>query len=166
MSRKELEAKFMEFPKLEKRLVAKYDVGDYIQEQIKFFKDDKQEFLVSKLWDEERDVKSVTDKEIEDHFYDDVWISIQCYEDFEYDLNEEFTKHIGKEVCVEGRNMGWRNRTGYKEFTINKPLDLFNEIIPECDLTYEMEKVNDKEYEVRVAHHDSPTGEYYNLKIK
>jgi hypothetical protein len=53
MSRKELEAKFMEFPKL---MVAKYDVAEYIQEQIQFFKDDKQEFLVSKLWDEERDV--------------------------------------------------------------------------------------------------------------
>jgi len=163
MSRKELEAKFMEFPKL---VVAKYDVGEYIQDQIKFFQDDKQEFLVSKLWDEERDVESVTDKEIEEHFYDDVWISVQCYEDFEYDLTEEFKKHIGKEVYVEGRNMGWRNRSGHKCFTINKPLDLFKEIAPECELTYEMEKVTDKEYEVRIAHHDSPMGEYYNLKIK
>ena len=75
--------------------IAEYDVAEYIQEQIKFFQNDKQEFLVSKLWDEEREVESVTDKEIKEHFYDDVWIGEQCYEDFTYDIDEEFRKYIG-----------------------------------------------------------------------
>ena len=37
--------------------IAEYDVYEYIQQQIKFFQKDKQEFAVSILWDEERDVK-------------------------------------------------------------------------------------------------------------
>ena len=147
-------------------LIAEYDVSDYIYNQIEFFKNDKQEFLVSKLWDEEREPESVTDDEIEEHFWGDYYIGEQHWEFFQEDLEEEFKQHIGKDVYVEGRNMGWRNRTGHKEFTINKTIDMFHEIVPECDLTYKMEKVKEGEYEVRIAHHDSPMGAYYNLKIK
>jgi len=146
--------------------VAEYDVGNYISNQIEFFQKDKQEFLVSILADEEREPESVSDNEIEEHFYDDWYIGEMHWEDFQYMLEEEFTQHIGKDVYVEGRNMGWRNRTGHKEFTINETIDVFRKIAPECDLTYKMEKVKEGEYEVRIAHHDSPMGEYYNLKIK
>lgn len=155
--------------KLDKSLssfVAEYDVSDYINSQIEFFKNDKQEFLVSILWDEEREVETVSDKEIEEHFYNDYYIGEVCYENLRNDLDNEFTEHIGKDVYVEGSNMGWRNRTGHKEFTINETIDMFREIAPECDLTYKMEKVKEGEYEVRISHHDSPTGEYYNIKIK
>ena len=146
--------------------IAEYDVGNYIQQQIDFFQEDKQEFLVSILWDEERDPKTITDKEIEDHFYNDHYIGEECYESLRNDLDNEFTEHIGKEVYVEGSNMGWRNQSGHKTFTLNETIDMFKEIIPECNLTYSMEKVKDKEYEVRIAHHDSPMGEMYNIKIK
>ena len=147
-------------------LIAEYDVSNYISNQIEFFQNDKQEFCVSILWDEEKNPESVSDKEIEEHFYNDYYIGELHWEDFQYMLEEEFTQHIGKDVYVEGRNMGWRNRTGHKEFTINDTIDVFREIAPECDLTYKMEKVKDGEYEVRISHHDSPMGEYYKLKIK
>ena len=62
--------------------------------------------------------------------------------------------------------MGWRNLSGEKFFTINKPIDMFEEIAPDCEITYKIEKVKEGEYEVRIAHHDSPMGEYYNIKIK
>ena len=87
-------------------------------------------------------------------------------DDIYYDLEEEFTKHIGKKAYVEGRKMGWRNLNGEKYFTIKKPIDMFREIAPNCDLTYKMEKVKEGEYEVRISHHDSPTGEFYKIKIK
>jgi len=146
--------------------VAEYDVGNYISNQIEFFQKDKQEFCVSILWDEEREPESITDEEISEHFWGDYYMGENHWEDFQYMLEEEFTQHIGKDVYVEGRNMGWRNRTGHKEFTINETIDMFREIAPECDLTYKMEKVKEGEYEVRISHHDSPMGEYYNLKIK
>lgn len=146
--------------------IAKYDVSEYIQQQIKFFQEDKQEFLVSILGDEERDPKTLTDKEIEDHFYNDYYIGEECYESLINDLDAEFIEHIGRDVYVEGSNMGWRNQSGHKSFTLNETIDMFKQIVPECDLTYSMEKVKDKEYEVRIAHHDSPMGEMYNIKIK
>ena len=146
--------------------VAEYDVSNYISNQIEFFQEDKQEFCVSILWDEEKNPESVSDKEIEEHFYNDAWIGQTHWEDFTYQLDEEFNQHIGKDVYVEGRNMGWRNLNGEKTFTINETIDVFRKIAPKCDLTYKMEKVKEGEYEVRIAHHDSPMGEYYKLKIK
>ena len=149
-----------------KQLIAEYDVSDYIYNQIEFFKNDKQEYLVSLCWEDERKPESVSDKEIEEHILNDEWIEETHWHDFLYELEEEFTKHIGKKAIVKGRKMGWRNLDGYKEFTINKTIDMFKEIAPKCDLTYKIEKVKEGEYEVRIAHHDSPTGEYYNIKIK
>ena len=143
-----------------------YDESQFLMDEIDFFKNDKQEFLVSILWDEDRKVESVTDKEIEDHFYNDYYIGDEHYQDFLYQLEEEFTDYIGKEVYVEGRNMGWRNRSGYKTFEMEFADDVFKKIIPNCDLTYKIEKVKEGEYEVRISHHDSPMGEYYNIKIK
>lgn len=156
----------MKTQELKNELIAHYDFSEYLYNQIEYFKEDKQEFLVSILWDEDREVESVTDQEIEDHFHDDYYLSDLHFEDFQEMLKCEFDKHIGKEVFVEGSNMGWRNRSGHKTFTINKPIDIFREIAPECELTFKIEKVKENEYEIRLSHHDSPMGEYYKLTIK
>jgi len=143
-----------------------YDVNAHIQNEIDFFKRDKQEFLVSILWDEDRDAESVTDKEIEEHFYSDYYIGQYHFDYFREDLEEEFRQHIGKTIYVEGTNMGWRNRTGHKEFELINYEDIFYQIVPECDLTYYIRKIKENEYEVNISHHDSPMGEYYTIKIK
>ena len=143
-----------------------YDVYAYIQNEIDYFIRDKQEFLVSILWDEERKPSDVSDEEIKEHFNNDYYIEEYHWEYFRDDLEEEFKKHIGKTIYVEGRNMGWRNRTGYKEFELKKGEDIFREIAPECDLTYYITKEKEGEYEVRISHHDSPMGEYYKITIK
>ena len=143
-----------------------YDVYAFTQNEIDFFKRDKQEFLVSKLGDEDRKVESVSDKEIEEYFENDYYIADYHFEYFRDDLEEEFKQHVGKTIYVEGKNMGWRNRTGHKEFELTKTEDIFREIAPECDLTYYITKEKENEYEVRISHHDSPMGEFYKLKIK
>lgn len=143
-----------------------YDESEFLQNEIDFFKENKQEFAVSILWDEDREVESITDKEIEDHFYNDEYLWETHKEQFLYDLNEEFMEYVDCDVYVEGKNMGWRNLTGWKEFTLERGEDMFYKLIPDCDLTYKIEKVKEKEYKVRISHHDSPMGEYYNIKIK
>ena len=143
-----------------------YDESKFIEEEIAWFQQNKQEFLVSKLWDEDRKVESVTDKEIEDYFYNDLYISEDHFERFIYDLNEEFMDYVDDKVSVKGTNIGWRNRTGYKEFTLKRGEDIFRQIAPECDLTFRIEKVKEKEYKAIISHHDSPMGETYNIKIK
>ena len=149
-----------------KKWKTQYDESQFLMDEIDFFKNDKQEFAVSILWDEERDVKSITDKEVEEHFYNDAYHHEIHKEQFLYDLNEEFMEYVDEEVFVEGRNMGWRNRNGHKQFTLRRGEDMFYKIAPECDLTYKIEKVKDREYKVRISHHDSPTGEFYTIKIK
>jgi len=143
-----------------------YDENAYIENEIEFFKRDKQEFLVSRLCDEERKPSDVTDEEIEDHFYYDQYVSTYHWEYFKDDLDEEFKKHIGKTIYVEGINIGWRNLTGRKEFELTDPEQIFNEIAPKCDLTYYITKEKEGEYEVKISHHDSPMGEFYKIKIK
>ena len=150
----------------QKQLIAYYDIGEFIRDQIEFFVNDKQEFCVSILTDEDKPPKEVTDKQIEEHFYNDYHIGELHFEDFDNDLIEEFEKHIGKEVYVKGKNMTWRNLEGEKTFTLNKPIDIFREIAPETDLTFYLWKTNDNEYEIKISHHDSPMGEYYSLTIK
>ena len=161
--------KAIDYPKDEvtmKTKIAEYDVANQISQDIEYYQRNKgeyQENYTNGL--DDRELELITDEEIEEFFWKDYDSSIY-FETFEIDLEEEFTKHIGKEVYVEGKNMGWRNRSGEKTFTLNETMDMFREIAPECDLTYLMTKDDNGEYEVRIAHHDSPMGEYYNLKIK
>ena len=56
--------------------------------------------------------------------------------------------------------------TGCKEFTLTKGEDIFYKIAPECQLTFKIEKIKEKEYQATISHHDSPMGEYYKIKIK
>jgi len=158
---------------MKKMIVAEYDVANQVSQDIEFYQKNKgeyQENYCSCLVDEnenpiKREIEDITDDEIEEFFWEEYDKSIY-WEMFEMDLEEEFTDYIGKEVYVEGKNMGWRNRSGEKTFTLNETMDMFHKIVPECDLTYSMEKVKEGKYEVRIAHHDSPMGEIYNIKIK
>ena len=155
----------METTTKQKQLIAYYDIGEYVREQIEFFINNKQEFCVSILGDEDKNPKEVTDKEIEDHFYDDYYIGEYHFEDFDTEMIAEFEKHVGKEIYVKGKNMTWRNLEGEKTFTLNKPIDIFREIAPETDLTFYIWRTNNNEYEIKISHHDSPMGEKYYLLI-
>ena len=56
---------------LEKNIIAKYDLNNYLYEQIEYFKNNKKEFC------DMFDIENTDDKSIEQHFYSD---------DFESDL--------------------------------------------------------------------------------
>ena len=156
----------METTTKQKQLITYYDLGECISEQIYYFVNDKQEFCVSILLDEDKNPNEITDKQIEEHFYNDYYMAEFHFEDFENEIIEEFEKHIGKEVYVMGKNMTWRNLEGEKTFTLNKPIDIFREIAPETDLTFYIWRTNNNEYEIKISHHDSPMGEYYYITIK
>lgn len=143
-----------------------YDVGQHIENEIDFFKDNKQEFAVSILGDEDVLPEEIADLQIEEHFHNDYYIGQFHFEDFMDMLKYEFEKYVGKrEVKVTGRNIGWRNRSGYKTFDLNDTKQIFTEIAPECNLTFYIKKTSSENYEVKLFHHDSPTGEYYNIEL-
>jgi len=143
-----------------------YDVNEYIHKEIEYFTNNKQEYLVSILMDEERDPSEVTDAEIEHHFLYDQYLPQYHFEYFQEDIQEEFGKYEGKaRVEVYGYNMGWRNRTGHKIYDLNNAFDIYREIAPDCDLIFKIKKVSPEHYEATIYHHDSPTGERYDIVI-
>jgi hypothetical protein len=152
--------------KMKKYVVAEYDVANQVSQDIEFFQRNKREYQDNYCCDDDdRELELITDEEIEKFFWED-YDRIIYWEDLEMNLEIEFNQHIGKEVYVEGKNMGWRNRSGEKTFTLNETMDMFHKIVPECDLTYLMKRGDNGEYELRIATHDSPMGEMYNIKIK
>ena len=142
-----------------------YDVNKHIDNEIDYFKDNKQEFAVSILGDEDVLPEEISDLQIEEHFWGDYFIASLHFEDFCEQLDHEFSKYIGNKVKVNGRNIGWRNRDGYKSFYIEETKQMFTEIAPECDLTFYIKKTSPEHYEIKLSHHDSPMGEFYNVEI-
>lgn len=151
---------------MENNLIAYFDENRYWNESLDFFLNNKQEFAVSILMDEDREPNTITNEEVQEELEADLYFFEMHNDQFRYDIEDEFNQHINKEVYVTGTNIGWRNRTGQKTFVLEKPIDIFTEIAPQCQLSFYLHKINNEEYEVKLYHHDSPTGELYNIKIK
>jgi hypothetical protein len=65
---------------------------------------------------------------------------------------------------VEGRNMGWQRRSGYKVFTAHDGQTFLDELLPCAECTFTIERAGDTLY-IRNAHHDAPCGEYYTVTV-
>ena len=149
----------------QKELIAVFDLYDYYDSETKYFIEHKDQFL-ELIGEENKDVNDIKDYDVEDYFYKNHWHADWHKEDFEEGIKSEFKNHLGKEVFVTGKNMTWQNLSGQKTFTLNDPMDIFYEIAPETDLTFYLWKINNNKYEIKMSHHDSPTGEFYNITIK
>ena len=80
---------------------------------------------------------------------------------------QDFSKHLENQVYVEGKNLTWRNLTGTKTFTLNKPKQIWQELVPDnTDYSFKIE-TTDKEnvYQAKCSHHDCPTGENFKIFI-
>ena len=101
---------------------------------------------------------------------DNLIINLQPYaddeefENFKYDIAEEFTQHLNKVVNVKGKDLTWARLTGSKKFYLMQPMDIVTELVPRnTDFTYRMEKVGKMKYKVASSNHDST--EYYDIEI-
>ena len=156
-----------------KQTVAVYDMAEFLQSQLDYFIDNPKEFEERAdylLEDEYEREKYEEDKEeyIRNWFYSSDSDSYDWYwDDVKEELAIEFDKYIDDRVFVKGRNMGWRNREGTKTFVLEDTEQMLRELVPEnTDFTYYLYKIKDGEYEARVSHHDSPMGEYFEIKIE
>jgi hypothetical protein len=87
------------------------------------------------------------------------------WQDFEYDLKSEFNDHVGKEVYVVGKDMGWQKRTGKKKFDLKKEMDIFYQIKPNTnELCFHLYKMKDNHYVALISHHDA-IRETYEIKL-
>jgi len=151
--------------KTKKQLITLYDLGEYLYEKVTYYTEYKEEFLIH-IGQEDRDHLKVEHEEIEQYIYNNPHESDFHWEEFVDDIFAEFYQHIDKNVEVIGKNMTWRNLTGTKTFTLENPMDIFHQIAPQTDLTFYIYKLDSNNYEITISHHDSPTGEFYNVTIK
>ena len=89
------------------------------------------------------------------------------FEDFEMEIDYHFDSYLGKKVFVEGKDMGWRNLSGEKTFTLKKTDQIWRELTPRsADFSFKIEDTNDDHvFKAVCSHHDSPTGETFTLYI-
>jgi hypothetical protein len=92
-----------------------------------------------------------------------------CCEDWEWedaldDLEHNFLNVINEDLnfYITGRNMTWRNLEGYMCKSFKNALEFCRGVFPDCEwnATFTLE---DKRLFIRLSHHDSPTGEHYEV---
>lgn len=92
------------------------------------------------------------------------------YDEVEWEMGIDYLNELindmdnaGDSWKAEGRNMGWRNLTGHKEFRANNGEEMLREVLPDTDCKCDIEVFTDR-IEMIVYHHDSPMGESYVIK--
>ena len=90
------------------------------------------------------------------------------FDDFRCDIDGYFSKHLEKQVYVEGKDLTWRNLTGTKTFTLNKTSQIWKELVPDnTDFSFRIETTdNENVYQARCSHHDCPMGENFKIFIR
>ena len=85
-----------------------------------------------------------------------------AWEDFKYELDEEFKQHIGKSYTVSSKNHGWNNETVKGKFEINYTDAIFK-WFPDTDWNVVITKrTNAKNtYHFEISEHDGTS----NYKI-
>lgn len=158
-----------------KTRIAEYDVQEFMGFEVKYYLENPDEFLdryeFYKLLDlRVGDLKKedVTEEIVNEIVWEDDLLPGDAYQQFEDDMTY-FDKYSGETFSIIGTNMGWRNRTGQKDVEVTDGMDLFEAIRVNSDLTFRIWKDSDDEpgtYHASMSHHDSPTGEHYELTLK
>ena len=90
------------------------------------------------------------DSDIIQFAWDDI---IDCLQEIMNDFNPQGHWHI------EGRNMGWQNRSGTKDFYCDDAKDFIKSIFPDTsEFSFTLTVEADHLF-IRISHHDAPTGE-------
>ena len=158
-----------------KTRIAEYDVQEFVGFEAKYYLENPDEFLdryefYKLLGLRVGDLKKedVTEEIVNEIVWKDDLLPGDAYQQFEDDMSY-FDKYSGETFSIIGTNMGWQNRTGQKDVEVTEGMDLFEAIRINSDLTFRIWKDSDDEpgtYHASMSHHDSPTGEHYELTLK
>ena len=78
-------------------------------------------------------------------------------------MMRQVDKNNNNKWLIEGKNMGWQNRSGSKLVDTDDALTLIRAITPNAECTYKATYDSPKFFEIILSHHDSPTGEFYKV---
>jgi len=158
--------------------IAEYEVAEFTDHHIKHYLQNPDEFIQRyefyKLEGEEvcrvgdLKEKEVTEEIVQEIVWRDEHLPSDAYDQFEYDMSY-FDKYSGETFSIIGSSMGWQNRTGQKDVEVSDGMDLFEAIRVDSDLNFRIWRESDDApgiYHARMSHHDSPTGEHYELTLK
>lgn len=128
-----------------------WDEADIIEDQAEQLKDDPDHEGKSKE-------KLMEEVEKDPFLFQDEWENFQ--ESLQITLNK-ISKERG--FKIEGKKLGWRNRSGYFYMEEESAQTLLEKATPDTECTLRV-----KEYKnqilIKCSHHDSPMGEYYTIK--
>lgn len=149
-----------------KQTIAFYDMHAYSESQINYYAKEKDWFKETYHTFSDIDTNEISYEDIEKAVWEDELLGVIHYENLVEDLHHEFKDKKGMRVLIKGSNMTWRNLEGTKAFYLKDPMDIWDQIVPKnTEVTFNLFKTSENEYEIEMSHHDSPTGEYYNLKL-
>jgi len=134
-----------------RELLASYDESDIYEGALEDAKE--------RLRDGWEGTEEELEKEAQEQASQDSDYFSMAFDDFRDGLKEIFKGYYH----IEGKNLGWQNRSGHKDAEINGWDDLRDKVLPKTsELTIKIYKGNkDGEIEMTVAHHDAPMGENY-----
>ena len=138
-----------------KNLVGSYDESEIYNGQVAYL-------MESETCEETKEL--YTREEAEKEVEGDIYIYDEAADNLYYNMEE--TKAMAKNNefwLVEGTNMGWQNRSGYKYVKTDNAKELLQAILPDTNCTiYVYEHY--KGFKIKISHHDSPMGEWYIVK--
>ena len=144
-------------------LIASYDESDIVEAEVKYWlKEGKKE--------EPERFAGMDEDAIRNAIYEDGIVLEDAYRSMIDDVTEQMKKlkkakkFSGNDGWLaKGEGMGWRNLSGYKYFRANDAKDLIQQVFPNTnEWTAHFYRRKGAIY-IRVAHHDSPMGEYYTV---
>ena len=118
-----------------------------------------------KFW--ESVVENNLEKELEEAVRESVWGDSDLFqivwEDIMVNLSEILSqKNPDGHWAVTGKNMGWRNREGYKDVDTNDGSEFVEAIFPDTsDFSFVISEYGTDGIYIKLFHHDAPTGESY-----
>lgn len=162
-------------------IVAQYCDFDVYESELEYHKSEGEN---SPFWDFEAEELNL--KEFEDNLSEFGDAYNIAFEDFLYAFGSRLLELVeagistpsAKEhkwrlpVLVEGRRMGWRNREGsaFVHLKGDTPEDIardfIEKVLPQTDMNIKVVESTNRDIDgimLTVSHHDSPTGEYYDV---
>lgn len=132
----------------EREIVARWDICEIAQDRARVLQEDDPD-----LSDDDAFQQACLDNDIIQMEWD--WL-LEDFEPVLRDLSPDGWFH------VEGRNMGWRRRTGWKTLRAETAQHFFDQTLPDTDCTFVIEREGPMLH-ITNYHHDAPTGEFYTV---
>ena len=129
-----------------RELIARWDTCEIAQDRARILQEDDPD-----LSDDEAFAQALLDADIFGMEWD--WL-LEELDAALRDLSPDGRYH------AEGRNMGWRRRSGWKDFHAENAQAFLDALLPACDCTFTVEREGPALH-ITNYHHDAPTGEHY-----